>query len=175
MARTIECLGIVIAAATCCCSSASVQPSETSAISVVQLEANKAAYVGVRVTVEGRVYVQTVSGLHPCVHGQPCPKYDDALLALADPAAPVVPPDNELVRLYRRPNPTAAAEQIHCAIVNESVPTFDCGSFTPGSVATVTGVFTREQVPYQTVVGPDGHANVIKYQDAYYLLLDVRQ
>jgi len=162
-----------VISATCCCSSTSLQPAGTHMLSVSQLNSNREQYVGAAISVEGRIHVLTVSGLKPCPAGQPCPKYDDALLTLSDiDISAVVVPEDKLVRLYRRPSPAMPAEPIHCRIVDENVPTFDCGAFAAGSVSTVNGVFTRAQEPVQTVVGPDGQPTVLKYQDTYYLLID---
>jgi len=156
-----------------CCSSPSLQPASTDMLSVSQLNSNKDQYVGATVSVEGRIHVLTVSGLKPCPAGQPCPKYDDALLTLADSGTSAfIVPEDKLLRLYRRPSAGTAAEPIHCRIVDENVPAFDCGAFTADRVSTVSGVFTRAQEAVQTVVGPDGQPKVLKYQDTYYLLID---
>jgi hypothetical protein len=142
-------------------------------LTVSQLNANRERYVGTTVSVEGRVYVLTISGLRPCPASQPCPKYDDAMLALAvTDSSSVIVREDQLIRLYRRPSAGAAAEPVHCRIVDENVPTFDCGAFRPGSVSTATGVFTRAQQAVQTVVSPNGQPTVLKYQDIYYVVLE---
>lgn len=152
------------------CSLTGTEPT-SEAVTVTALMSTKEAYAGRRITVEGRVHVMTLSGLRACQPGQPCPKFDDALLTLMDSRISRVPSD-QLLRLYRRSGAAGAAEQIHCRIVDENVPTFDCGQFTPDAVRTVEGVFTKERVPDQTVVDATGHIQVLSYRDVYYLLID---
>lgn len=152
------------------CASATLQPT-AEVVSVGDLMAAKATYVGRRIAVEGRVHVQTLSGLHACEAGQACPKYDDALLTLMDARASK-PAAEEVLRVYRRSAAAGTAEQVHCRIVDQNLPAFDCGRYVPDSVVTVEGTFTGEQVPDQTVVDPSGRVQVLTYRSVYYLLLD---
>jgi hypothetical protein len=140
---------------------------------VSKLNANKDAYVGRKITLEGRVYVLTLSGLHACDAAQPCPKYDDALLTLLDlQTDDAVLRQERMIRLYRRSPSTDRPEPVHCKIVDETAPTFECGKFVHGSVMTVQGLFMKEQVPDQVVGDSTGRLSVVKYRDEYFLLID---
>jgi hypothetical protein len=154
------------------CAFVGAQPTTSEALTVSRLNESKDTYVGKKISVEGEVYVLTLSGLHACGPGQHCPKYDDALLTLVDLQRGAVLRQEQIVRLYRRSTPTDRPEPIHCKIVDENTPTFDCGQFVHGAVTTVEGVFTKEQVPDQVVGDSTGHIEVLKYRDTYYLLID---
>jgi hypothetical protein len=153
------------------CSIATTQPTTTEVVSVSQLNGNKSAYLGKRISVQGTVYVLTLSRLLACRAGEPCPQYDDALLALVDSPPPAVTAD-QLVRLYRRSAVTRLPEQIHCKILREDTPTFDCGAFVRGTITTINGVFTSEQVPDQVVGDSTGRIEVVRYREVYYLLIE---
>ena len=171
-ARVSGWIVIAIALLGCSCAYVGAQPTASEALTVSKLHESKDTYVGKKIAVEGEVYVLTLSGLHACEPGQHCPKYDDALLALIDVQRDAVLRQEQMIRLYRRPTPTDRPEPIHCKIVDENTPTFDCGRFIRGAVTTVEGVFTKEQVPDQVVGDSTGHIQVLKYLDTYYLLID---
>jgi hypothetical protein len=154
------------------CAFIGAQPTALEALAVSKLNENKDAYVGKKISVKGEVYVLTLSGLHACDPGQHCPKYDDALLSLVDPQRDAVLRQEQMIRLYRRSSSTDRPEQIHCKIVDENAPTFDCGQFVRGAVTTVEGVFTKDRVPDQVVGDSTGHIQVLKYRDAYFMLID---
>ena len=154
------------------CGFVDTQPTASEALTVSTLNANKDAYVGKKIAVEGEVYVLTLSGLHACDAAQPCPKYDDALLTLVDLQRDPVPRQEQMIRLYRRSAATDRPEQIHCKIVDENAPTFDCGRFVRSAVTTVEGVFTKDRVPDQVVGDSRGNIQVLKYRDAYFMVID---
>jgi hypothetical protein len=150
------------------CASVPPQPS-AEIIGVADVMNAKSTYAGRRIAVEGRVRVQTLSGLHACEAGQSCPKYDDALLTLVNPRASKLAGE-ELLRIYRR-GANGKAEPVHCRIVDENLPAFDCGTYMPDAVVVVEGTFTKEPVPDQTVVDA-GRVRVLSYRDVFYLVID---
>jgi hypothetical protein len=171
-ARVSGWIVIAIALLEYSCAFVGAQPTTSEALTVSKLNESKDTYVGKKIAVEGEVYVLTLSGLHGCGPGQSCPKYDDALLTLVDVQRSAAVQADQMIRLYRRATPTDRPEPIHCRIVDENTPTFDCGQFVRGAVTTVEGVFTKEQVPDQVVGDSTGHIEVLKYRDTYYLLID---
>jgi len=163
-------IAVSLALLACACSVQGNQPTRADLLSIPALNDAKNTYVDKQIAVEGKVYVLTLSNLLTCQAEQPCPKYHDALLTLADARSAQVSSE-QLVRLYRR-SPTGAPEQIHCRILTENPPTFDCGGFVNGTVVTIEGMFTRERVPDQVVGDSTGRSEVVSYRDVYYLLVN---
>ena len=162
---------VALAFLACACSVQGNQPTRADLLSIPALNDAKSTYVDKQIAVEGKVYVLTLSNLLTCQADQPCPKYHDALLTLADARSAQVSPE-QLVRLYRRSPATGVPEQIHCKILSENPPTFDCGGFANGTVVTIEGMFTRERVPDQVVGDSTGRSEVVSYRDVYYLLVN---
>lgn len=171
-ARVSGWIVIAIALVACSCAFIGPQPTASEPLTVSKLNESKDTYLGRKITVKGAVHVVTLSGLHACEAGQPCRKYDDALLTLVDLQRDAVLRPEQMIRLYRRSTSTDRPEPIHCTIVDENTPTFDCGQFVRDSVTTVQGVFTKEQVPDQSVGDSAGRLDVLRYRDTYFLLID---
>jgi|SoiMethySBSTD1v2_1073268.scaffolds.fasta_scaffold2062875_1 hypothetical protein len=171
-ARVSRWIVIAIALLAYSCAFTGAQPTASEALTVSKLNGSKDVYVGKKISVEGEVYVLTLSGLHACDPAQRCPKYDDALLTLVDLQRDSVLRQEQMIRLYRRSTSTDRPEPIHCKIVDENTPAFDCGQFVRGAVTTVHGVFTKERVPDQVVGDSTGHIQVLKYRDTYFVLID---
>lgn len=164
-------LTVVIALLAYACSLQGTQPTKADLVSVRALNDARSTYAGKNVAVEGTVYVLTLSNLLTCPANQPCPKYHDALLTLADAGSGQSSSPDQLVRLYRRSPATGAPEQVHCGILSESPPTFDCRGFVNGTVVTIEGTFTRDRVPDQVIGDSTGRSEVVSYRDVYYLLI----
>ncbi len=162
---------LAIAVLAYACSAQGIQPTKADVLSVHALNDAKGSYVAKNIAVEGKVYVLTLSNLLTCQAEQPCPRYSDALLTLADAGSGQVSSPEQLVRLYRRSPVTGVPEQIHCKIVDQNTPRFDCGAFVNGTVVTIDGTFTRDRVPDQVVGDSTGRIEVVSYRDVYYLLV----
>lgn len=163
-------LSVAVALLAYACSVQGNQPTRADLLSIHQLNEATSSYVDKTIAVEGKVYVLTLSNLLTCQTEQPCPRYADALLTLSDTRSGQISPD-QLVRLYRRSSATGVPEQIHCKILDQNVPTFDCGGFVNGTVVTIEGTFTRDRVPDQVIGDSTGRSEVVSYRDVYYLLV----
>jgi hypothetical protein len=132
-------------------------------LTVPEINANPASYVDDQVHVVGRLHAQprltdgpdSISALTSA-----------ATLYLVNPEDPTG--DVNLLALYTIGR-DGQPEPLSC---RPSTPAdFDCAPYIPGSVVTIPGTWTRQEVPVGQVVSPGGQSRTIARRTAYFLLV----
>lgn len=148
------------------------KPAESIASSVLTVSEvmdNPQNYLEKRVSVQGKLFLHTYYGAEsarPCPDSQPnCTDNETKppTLHLVNPENPWGETEN--IDLYRT-NSSGSYEQISCQ------NTTSCGPYSPNSITTIQGLFTKNQVPYQTVGNSSGKIEVIKSKDHYFLVVE---
>lgn len=149
------------------CGAGVMQPSALSHVGIKEINADRDAYVGQTVSVEGRVHVEEYRTLEPCDAGDPRCGWP-----IATTLHVVVPGearnDSNSLDLYEwslgRGNVPAS-----CRVVSNTL--FDCGSLIKDAVATVQGRFVKERRPTQTVGPGGGPPQIVQYKDVYFVVV----
>ena len=142
-----------------------LQPSRVGqALTVPELNANRASYVGQRVQVVGRLHAQ--------------PRLTDdgpdsttvetfaATLHLLNPEEPTG--SLNVLDLYTRGN-QGKPEPLTCKA--SAIGGFECGNYIPDSVVTIGGTWTRQEMPAGQVMSPPNPAQTIARRTLYFLLV----
>jgi hypothetical protein len=142
------------------------EPSQVTATSVGDLLAKRDQFVGATVSLSARVHVEPYWSAEPCT-GDPavCDRPFKATLHAVEPGQPRT--EATQIDLYRPAGP-GEYTPYGCQVLAKD--RFDCGSFEPGAVTTITGTFTLIREPVQTVTS-GGVTQVISYRDHYVLVV----
>lgn len=149
------------------CGAGLLYPSAFSRVGIKEINANRDAYVGQTVSVQGRIHVEEYRSLEPCGASDPRCGWP-----IATSLHVVVPGEarsnSNSLELYEV-SPGGGYVPASCRIVSNTL--FDCGSFTKDAVATVQGRFVKDRQPIQTVGPGGGPPQVIQYKDIYFLVV----
>ena len=149
------------------CGAGLLQPSALSHAGIKEINANRDAYVGQTVSLEGRIHVEEYRSLEPCGAGDPRCGWP-----IATTLHVVVPGEarnnSNSLDLYEL---SLGLEHVpaSCRIVSNTL--FDCGSLTKDAVATLQGRFVKERRPTQTVGQSGGPPQILQYKDIYFLVV----
>ncbi len=133
-------------------------------LTVPEINANRASYVNAQVQVVGRLHAQprltddgpdAISAMTSA-----------ATLYLVNPEDPTG--DVNLLALYTTGR-DGQPEPLSCRPSTSA--DFDCAPYMPGSVVTIPGTWTRQEVPVGQVVSPGGQSQTIARRTAYFLLV----
>jgi hypothetical protein len=125
------------------------QPTLLSRVTIAQVNANRDAYVGQRIEVEGRIDVEPVTAtLNLVVPGEARTLLNSLALYEIAPEGNYVP--------------------ARCRSVTDA--TYDCGSLAKDAVTALQGSFVKIQQPHDTRLGP-GPGQLYLVQDVYFLLV----
>jgi hypothetical protein len=148
------------------CGAGLLDPSALGQIGIKEINANRDAYVGQTVSVDGRIHVEEYRSLEPCGAGEPRCGWP-----IATTLHVVVPGEtrnnSNSVDLYEL-SLGGGYVPARCRIVSNTL--FDCGSLTKDAVASVQGRFVKERQPTQTVGPSSGPPQVLLYKDVYFLV-----
>lgn len=150
-------------------SSKSLIDKITGVLSVLEVNSNKDAYVGKRLSVRGKIYVQHNYSLMPCsAEDVQCnPEIGDPTLHLTTPNnSSTQLTEGDIIALYRS---DSAGGYVPATCKNINQNTVDCGKFQQNSVVVVEGIFTKDKIPYQQVGDSAGNIKTLKYKDIYFL------
>ncbi len=141
---------------------------EGAILAVHDVNANSESFVGKPIRVRGRIVVDEAKSARPChvVTGEGCNQATRATLYLVDPQD--LDATTNRLNLYRRTS-QGTYVPVECGILKEG--TYDCGSYTPGSIMVVDGTFAKQAEPAQQVIYPDGSVAVLQYRDVYFLVI----
>jgi hypothetical protein len=144
-----------------------MEPSALSHVGIKEINANRDAYVGQTLSVEGRIHVEEYRSLEPCGAVDPRCGWPTATTLHV-----VVPGERrnhsnslDLYELKLGKGHVPAS----CRIISNTV--FDCGSLTKDTVATVQGRFVKERRPTQTVGSSGGPPQILQYEDIYFMVV----
>jgi hypothetical protein len=154
---------LVISGAAGCTSGLATSPSSTAPVrSVAEVNRDRDALVGERLTVIGRIHAQPRPGDEQSRVSDPF----SATLQLIDPGSP--PGQYASLDVYRMTG-AGAFEPFLCQV---SGGVTRCGSYTPDAVTTIAGTWRKEELPSGQIVNPDGRVVVVTRRTAYFLLVD---
>ena len=149
------------------CGAGLLQPSALSHVGIKEINANRDAYAGQTISVEGRIHVEEYRSLEPCAAGEPRCGWP-----IATTLHVVVPGEarnnSNSLDLYDFSIVRGHAPA-SCRIISNTV--FDCGSLTKDAVVTVQGRFVKERQPIQTVGPSGGPPQTLQYKDIYFLVV----
>ena len=142
-----------------------LQPSGvTQALTVPELNANRASYVGQRVQVVGRLHAQP-----RLTDDGPISTTTETFAATLHFVNPEEPTGSlNLLDLYTRGN-HGEPEPLSCKA--SATAGFDCGDYTPGTVVTIGGTWTRQEAPVGQVISPRDPVQTIARRTLYFLLV----
>lgn len=112
-------------------------------LSVSQINANKEAYTGKRIAVEGKVFFKHYEFAGPCTMEEGCPPDAPLTISLVDRnySMPPYPGEGDILDLYK--NSSSGYVPVSCKPISETV--YDCGrQYTKDSIVIIEGVFVKE-------------------------------
>jgi hypothetical protein len=131
------------------------------------------AYAGKRISVRGRIVAHTYYGAMPCPTQQLCSsQLRPPTLALRDVASATSKTLDVRTDLDLYVSSGGKPRALECKII-VATDSYDCSPYHEGSLATFTGMLTKDKEPIAWV-GSSGATppRVLKYRDIYYLVKD---
>ena len=149
------------------CGAGLLNPSAFSRVGIKEINANRDAYLGQTVSVQGRIHVEAYRSLEPCGAADPrCGWPTAATLHVVEPGE--ARSNSNSLDLYEL-SPGGGHVPASCRIVSSTQ--FDCGSLAKDAVATVQGRFVKERKPTQTDGPSGGPPQALQYKDIYFLVV----
>ena len=154
-------------------SSKSIIDKVTGVLGVLEVNSNKDAYVGKRISVRGQIYIQHNYSRRPCNADDPktCnPEIGDPTLYLTTPNnSSTYLTEGDIIAFYRSGSDGEYGPAT-CKTVNQN--TFDCGKYQQNEVTVIEGIFTKDKIPYQQIGDSAGNIKTLKYKDIYFLVIE---
>lgn len=149
------------------CGAGLLHPSALNRAGIKDINANRDAYVGQTVSVEGRIHVEEYRSLEPCGQADPrCGWPISATLHVVVPGE--VRNNSNSLDLYEQ-RVDGKHVPASCRIISNTQ--FDCGSLKKDAVATIQGRFVKERQPTQTAGPAGGPPQAVQYKDVYFLVV----
>jgi hypothetical protein len=159
-------IGLTVEA--CAGQRASAPSSSREVVTPSEVLAAPDSFLDLPVQVRGRVHIVREDTLGPCPESArgSCTSATSASLQLVTSGES--PSGTTALDLYR-PRDNGGEEPVSCKVIGTNQ--FDCGTFTPDTIAVVGGRILKHRIPTQQVGTSGGATQVIRYREVFVLFV----